>query len=280
MLAMVVIRIYSLLNGAGDIKKLLLDIFLHSFLIQIWIPNSEYYSTLNGPAWYMCVCVFSYFCFPVVLKYIKSLKNNSQAILTIFFLLLLQIGISILAMLFGNIEENCYFSVKWIIYYCPLTRLIDFCIGCCLGYIFIHRNKTELNNIAFGILQMLVLCGIVVSCYVYSNNLGIFGSQYVKYSLLFTITTVPLIYIVAINKGFISKILSSKIFVIIGDSSACGFLIHNVAIKYCKLVLYKLSLYNSFTIIISSSVVTIITIVLWKNIENRILHQKKRHLLL
>ncbi len=73
--------------GQG-ILKILTDIVLHSALIQIWIPNTAYYSTLNGLAWYLAACAFLYFAFPFILKRMqRASRKEVTAALAILFIL-------------------------------------------------------------------------------------------------------------------------------------------------------------------------------------------------
>lgn len=67
--------LYSIIVLQQPIGKLFIDLVLHSALVQIWIPYSKYYSTLNGLSWYLCASVFMYFCFSFILKLFINCKK-------------------------------------------------------------------------------------------------------------------------------------------------------------------------------------------------------------
>lgn len=279
MLCMVVIRVYSILLGYEEYPKLFLDILLHTTLMQVWIPDGKYYNTLNGPAWYLCACAFSYFCFPFILKKFKRIeKSGGGGMRYLVYILLTQLLISILALVFGNPEQNAFLSMKWITYYCPLARVADFLTGCCLGYIYIHKSKCSYGNeekYVYSCLEIAVCVLIACSCMIYAYKILPFGSEFMKYSFLFTGTTAALIWLVAVNKGGISRILSGKWLCKIGNISPYAFLIHAVVIKYCRIVLNDLHKLSPLTLSVVSICLTGLATVIWIKIDDKYLRRKR-----
>lgn len=85
---MIFAAVYAIYIGT-PLKKTLLDVLIHSLLIQMWIPNTKYYTTLNGPAWYLCASFFMYLCFPLMLKiFKKNFSKRKQLFFWLCFLLL------------------------------------------------------------------------------------------------------------------------------------------------------------------------------------------------
>lgn len=82
MLSCILIALYDVfIIHTITIKKLIIDVFLHTFLLQIWIPNSQYYVTLNVVSWHLCVCVLLYLVFPFVLKFFDGMIKNMMLIM-------------------------------------------------------------------------------------------------------------------------------------------------------------------------------------------------------
>lgn len=73
--------LYTILNEGKISANLPIVTLLHTLLLQIWIPNSAFYETLNGVAWYLCVCAFTYFCFPLILNVLRKVRNKREVIL-------------------------------------------------------------------------------------------------------------------------------------------------------------------------------------------------------
>lgn len=270
MLCLVLLRIYSIFVVGGDIKKLIIDIILHSTLTQIWIPKIEYYKTLNGLSWYLCVCVFIYFMFPLLLRLIKKFKKNSHAVVGILLLVVLQLLASFIAFRWGDADRNADFSMQWITYYCPITRLLDFAIGGCLGYIFIHSKKNHKRRYGSYIAEIVTVLLILCSWYIYTSGNTVLSSEYIKYTVLFIPSTVAFVWLIAREEGFVSRILSTKMLVRLGDISPYTFLIHHVAIKICGLIMSDLSITNLYIIAVVAFAITVITAKIWMIIEKRI----------
>lgn len=253
----------------GDAMKLLVDIVLHSALVQIWIPNSRYYATLNGVAWYLCACAFAYCLFPLVLRQLKRVHNETNVRNGLIALFFVQILIAALAFAFGNPDKKAFLSAQWITYYCPLSRFVDFCIGCCLGYLYIHR--TELHEMRkhtnFATVVAVVLVLLEWCAFVY--QVPLFGSEYVRYTILFSGTSALLIWLIAVNKGFITKVLSNAVLCWIGNISPYGFLIHYVVIKYCREILEHLPLLNNALMLaMLSTSLTFLGSWIWMKLEH------------
>lgn len=276
MLCAALLRVYSILIGNETYPKLLLDIALHSVLIQIWIPNGRYYSTLNGVSWYLCACAFAYFCFPIILKKIRKADSRKKVLGWLTCLIIMEILISGLASFIGNPEQNAFLSVQWMTYYCPLSRLVDFSIGCCIGYLYIHRTESGKTRHIYSLFEGIVCAMIVLSWYVYANRIIPLGGESVRYSLLFIGSTSALIWLIAVNRGVLATILSNQLLCWIGGISPYAFLIHSVVIKYVQVVLNDLRILNGFTLFLLSVALTVCASVIWMKLESANFKRKKK----
>ena len=260
--------------GQG-ILKILTDIVLHAALIQIWIPNAAYYSTLNGLAWYLAACAFLYFAFPFILKRMqRASRKEVTAALAILFIL--QISVSAIAFFFGGEEKSSWFSMQWITYYCPLTRLIDFALGCCLGWLFLHTERQALSAPAAGIAQAVTVVAAAVSCVAYAKGVPFFGGEFIKYALLFTPTTIPLIWLTARGTGWLSRLLNLKPLVRFAKLTPYTFLIHGVVIKYCRTVISKLAgpvngyAAGKYIVALAALILTVAAALIWNALFERV----------
>lgn len=276
MICAALLRVYSILIGYETYPKLMLDISLHVTLTQIWIPNGLYYNTLNGVAWYLCACAFTYLCFPIILKKLRKDDNRGRVLVWLTCLLIMEFLISGMAFFIGNPDRNAFLSAQWITYYCPLSRLVDFSIGCCLGYLYIHRTESGKKLHMYCCFEVIVCTMIALSWYVYANRILPFGSEYIKYSSLFIGTTVALIWLIAVNGGVISALLSNKLLCWVGNISSYAFLIHMVIIKYLRAILDNLHMLNGLTIFILSTIMTVCATVVWMKMESIYLMRRKR----
>ena len=216
-------------------------VVLNVFLVQSWIPDQYMYFSLNGVSWYLSTCLFLYFMFPYIIKRVKEYDSIFYSFIKVAAVLCLQIFGSIVLKKFNATEE----VAKWGTYILPIYRLGDFYIGMVLGYIFFNGKKKSVFSdssyfvILITIIEIITVGLNVIIQRVYNESIGIFGSIYFKFTLLYTPLSVIIVYLFALNKGIISKILTNKFMIYIGEISAYGFIVHMVIIRYYNEFLYK-----------------------------------------
>ncbi len=154
---------------------------------------------------------------------------------------------------------------KWVMYICPLIRCGDFYIGCCAGYAYKNRKEHNTSKRFATVTEILSIAFIVVSNVIYSRRMGFIGSECFRYSLLFTPSSVMLIYIFAMEEGVISKLLANKPLVWLGDLTAYAFLIHPIAIRFVTVVFHRFYsiILNPWIIVFWGFVVTVISTIIW-----------------
>ena len=220
------------LNVSSSRAKLSLSLKImeNILLLQSWVPNAKHYFSLNSVAWYLSVAAFIYFVFPIILKNLN--RGQGQ------FALRLLIG-SVIVQVFGAILsyklkvpsdllplvtiDNFH---KFITYICPLFRLGDFCIGCCLGFFFC-QHETTIDQTMATILELVAIYLIVMTRLVISAK----KAEMFRYEL-YTPSSVFLVWVFAVNKGVVSLKLSTfKPLVFLGNISGYMFLVHQIVIR-------------------------------------------------
>lgn len=98
---------------------------------------------------------------------------------------------------------------------------------------------------------------------------GLAGYEWLDYTLIYTPTTIVTILLACSKSGFISKILSSNVLVLIGNMSGWGFLIHKTVIKYCEFILNYIGINNSLFIAAVSAILTAVVIYFWNAITGK-----------
>lgn len=251
-------------------------IILNFFLLQSWIPKSEFYFSLNSVSWYLSTAAFLYFIFPYILINLKRMNKKSQMILRIGIILFIQITVcSLMEVYKANIDsispkisDNL---IKYITYICPLYRLGDFYIGCILGRVFLLNNRKYKSKVLFSVMEALVLIEIPILWYIYVNQIGILGTESFKYSLLYILNAVVIIYFFSYELGIFSRILRSKSILLLADLSAYCFLIHQCVIICVKQYFPLFVTQNKYYVTLVSLCITILLSYLYKIIRVRLL---------
>lgn len=97
------------------------------------------------------------------------------------------------------------------------------------------------------------------------------GSEWFRHTMLYTPTSVAIILLFAIKRGHISKALTCKPIVYIGNISAYTFLIHQIVIRYVGALSYRYLGYelNRFVKLIISLVLSILCAEIYRRMERK-----------
>ena len=195
-------------------------------LLQTWFLVD--YMAINSVAWYLSVCVFSYFGFPFLLKLIKKSNNRVRSIAAMLIIFSVQLIIGFLLFHYTQID------IKWVTYCHPLFRFGDFAIGGFLASVYLYKREKPISkqSSAFipSMLEILVIALNVAVCAYYPKTTS--DSYWFSYTCLFTPSTVLLIYVFSLNKGIISRLLTNRFALWVVAISPYAFLIHRLVISY------------------------------------------------
>lgn len=243
--------VYLLITHQLSSDLLLLKSLSNLLLIQSLVPISDFYYSFNGVSWYLSITLILYVAFPYIRRLIKDRKPISMTLI-LFFVMTAYGGLVCFI--------PCSVDVKkWLVYINPFFRSIDFTIGSCAGLIIknccVSKSFRKISGVLFLVLSAysIVLFGILKT----NENF-----IWLIYSLIYT----PAIFFgllnLGSNEGSLSKILSFKPFVWIGNISGYAFLIHQMAILYIGSILSKIGFGGPLKIIIAF-VVTIALAVIY-----------------
>lgn len=197
--------------GKYTLEFLLKAGILHLTLLQAWFP--KYTFTYNGLAWYLSITLFLYIIsYPLVLLTRKITKP-----LPVILLLLLLI-----------MAINCAFhrEAHLNLYTNPVYRVLDFLLGMVIAkYYLDNSNLTEKTA---NIIELMLIPWLLVQ-YGLSFVVGYTPGYY---SVLFTAS----LYIFAVGKGCISKILSLPLFHRLAAYSFEFYMVHELVLRVFRKV--------------------------------------------
>ena len=208
------------------------------FLLQTWIPSSRFWFCLNGVAWYLSVQAFLYAIFPPLLVALK--KADARRLRCIAVVIFCVQCLFSLAVWKVGLSGKAAF---YLTYLCPVFRAGDFTISCCMGCLY-HSRKQE-SGLPGGAFSLLELAAVLLASgclFIAARQVGVLGAVAFRYNVLFTPSAVLLVWLLAVGKGIISRLLSAKPFLWLAGLSPYGFLIHQVLIRYMEWTADKLNL--------------------------------------
>ena len=225
---------YSLKFFDPSIKDLFWTTPITIILFQTWTPYS--YQALNSVAWYLSVTLFLYFAFPFVLAF---LKRHSKKTISIILLGIVAWFVQIvIGFLISHVPQLDY---RWFYYCFPPYRLFDFIIGCCLGALFVKtKNITRTSFMTWTIIELMMVLAICLNICYFKSMPSKIAQDWYTWANMFLPVNVFGIYIFACGKGFISKLISQKIFGFIGKISSYAFLIHIHVMHFSQIALDKM----------------------------------------
>lgn len=194
-------------------------IVVNLFLIQSWIPDSDYYFSLNGVTWYLSTSMVMYLLFPLLHRCISKLTKRSWQYGTILLIYTFQLGLA------AGMNGNPYLFA--VIYIHPAVRCLDFLAGMLLGSAFKGNPQsahgcafwTALEAVAVGMLVMVVLLFVQLP-------------EAFSYVVLCAPAAWMLIAVFAHGQGRISGFLSRKSMLFLGNISFELFMVHRMVIRY------------------------------------------------
>ena len=215
---------------------------LNVFLVQSFIPNMGIATALNGVAWYLSTAAFLYFCFPKILYLVDNKgknKHESEApkaihtctlAIVCLLALLIQFGICIALIKCNLFNSAVYFSLS---YSFPPIRLVDLLFGIFVGRLYeLYKNKD--TNVAlasiFEIIVILLAIGTKIWGDMEPSSIKPIYLASKNWTTIYVSVAALAVYVFAINKGIISKAVTNRVLVWIGDLSGYAFLIHFVII--------------------------------------------------
>lgn len=254
-------------------KDLGIKLLLNILLIQSYFPSADIYFSINGVAWYLSSAGFTYFSFPSLYRFVKTLSKRSMVIMAS-----IVVAILFIVPLLANILFDSSNFTDWLVYICPFMRCGDFFIGCILGrfYLEFKSEGKESKSLYFTAVEVVVVLLAVFANIIYDSNIIPQQYAFIKRDLLFLPISCLIVYIFVCGKGAITKVLNNKLFIKIGDFSPYGFLIHPLAILISKIVLYKVFCFDKNTLVLSivSFMITIILCVAY--LETQKIYKKTK----
>ncbi|MBO6282552.1 MAG: acyltransferase [Pseudobutyrivibrio sp.] len=232
MVAVVIIELWIRKANGNPFEEagaLIRNIILNIFLLQSWYPDSSVNVALNGVAWYLSVALFLYMLFPFILCWIKA-KGKSTVVISASLFVVLQVLLSYVFVLKAGVGVR----YTWFMYCFPVFRIGDFIAGCALGKVIYNRRVKESASdiIVYTVIEIVALIiGVIFSIWLEIPSEEPYLLAIKNWSSGYIIMAVLWIYLFYRCKGLLTKALSNRLLIALGDISPQAFLIHYVIVR-------------------------------------------------
>lgn len=233
-------QIYGAVHKLISAKLVAFKLAANLVLLQSWIPLNDIYFSLNAPAWYLSTIAFSYFMFPWLLKGLEKLRSARALFGAGCVIWLAQIAIGFVGEgLYALAARPDWITARsftdWFTFIFPVFRFGDFAVGACLACVFIKQRDKDASSLAWTAAELAAIALWVLTELGFER-----GVLPVNESSAFIPTTAGIIYVFAVNKGYISRFLTNKVTKFIAGISAEVFLTHEVVIFVCSPIITSL----------------------------------------
>lgn len=246
---LIVLLINLVLNNYTPSFKLGLKAITNLLLFQSYIPKESVYFSINSPSWSISDEAFFYFLFPFLLFAIPFSKRKMLHLIPL-------ISIIIILSLIKTIDATYHHAIFYIH---PFIRVIDFILGIYIFNIWQLFPAKKYSKHFFTIIEVTSI--LVLSIFILLHK---HVPEVYKYSSYYWLPMLIIVFSFAHQKGGISKILSSRATIFLGEISFAFYLTHYWIIK----IVHKSSLFSIPTeIIVSLFLSLMISYLLYKYIE-------------
>lgn len=219
--------------NADNFFRYFKSFLLNLTLLQIWYPRMYVYFGYNAVAWFLSLCLFLYFCFPKILQLVRN-TDRTKSLLYIFLIFVAQMLCGWLTTLVSipKISDN---FVQYFIHFFPLFRVGDFIAGCLLGNIYLKKLPIIKSSLGTHV-EILAIILIMAVYYVPGYRIEFRSALFFVVSILYKPIVAVLLFMFVENTGCISRLLSCKVMIYIGNISAYIFLMHQLIIRYIRML--------------------------------------------
>jgi peptidoglycan/LPS O-acetylase OafA/YrhL len=196
------------------------------FLVQSFIPRTDFFFSYNAPSWSLSNELFFYALLPLLLWSLHSLHLTRP----IRSAGLLVVCLAVALGLTWVWRRSPHFD--WLCYINPLFRVADFAAGIALCFTFLGLRKARpatLGRIPATLLEMGGL--VAVSVLVYYAQAVPFPVRLGSY---YTAAMAAIILIFAFQGGYLSALVSTRFFCVLGEMSFSFYMLHIVVLRYLQ----------------------------------------------
>lgn len=202
-------------------------LFINILLLQSFFPQRSIYFSFNYPSWSISAESFFYLLFPFIIS-IHS-KYPKTIYLSLVLITMIPLGI----FLCPEDLQHRFFYIN------PFFRMVDFIVGILIYNIYEKIKTSSWLESKTSITFVELFSVLLFACFFAFHS---FVPQGYRYSCYYWMPMITIILAFSYQAGYLSRILSNRILVLLGEISFSFYLIHQLAIRYIGAINSKFSL--------------------------------------
>lgn len=204
-------------HNPGEQQLWGLKLTTHILMLQSFVPDPSFYFAFNLPAWSLSCEMFFYLLFPVSIYTLNRLirKNGRMALLAFapFFLM------PLISLFLADTYRHA------LIYINPVIRFSDFLLG-----IFLYQIFKKLRKLSFHVAPTWFEIGallLILLFYLFHGKVPL----YLRFSVYYWIPMSVMLLVLALERGFFSRLLTWQPLLFLGEISFGFYLFHHLVIR-------------------------------------------------
>ncbi len=236
---------------------------VNAFLLQSWIPDSNWVFSYNGVSWSISTEMFFFFIFPFLL-----LGGQRQFWFKFGIVALISVSIVFVTQqLKSDPGIASQYDLLRVVHANPLVRLVEFGLGMGTAFLFLNSaarresrpglvSKKDCVRWFDSLKEIVAISSFVLFVFTYDYVRGILaGSSWggSMFSVWYhfagsSIVFAFIIYVFASSKGILARVMGTKLLNLLGEISYAFFLIHNIILIYHSRVDWSASELNRWVL--------------------------------
>ena len=207
-------------------------------MLHAWVPFKEYYFSVNHVSWGISTEFGFYLLFPLIVH--RWEKRRLFTLVSAFFVSFVVIFLfDFFDLVDRSVHPPNFFGF---VYISPLGRLYEFVLGMATASVFMrHAGKFRAGVKAGTLLEIAALSGACFALVFLRDCIAMLplksggaGEYWMLQGGLACFFYAAMILVFAFERGYVSKLLSFRFMVVLGEISFAIYLLHQILLRYFR----------------------------------------------
>ena len=212
-------------------------------MVHSWLPEQRYASAYNAVSWSISTECFFYLCFPILIwRWERTWWFKLPLVFSMTCGIIWYCNSTHLTVESYDINGAC--TMVMLVYFHPLSRLFEFTLGMTVALAWKKIEPRVRINLVWGtVVEVIALAFMGLTLYrtvgwatkaVTIPGIGLAGGYWLKVAGGSVLSCSFLIFVMALHRGFISRLLAQPFPVLLGEISFTIYLVHMILIHYMR----------------------------------------------
>lgn len=260
LLVSIPLTIWGVVSGNVALIDFFIKLCVHSTLLQCLVPDSSFILSFNWPSWYLSTSVVIYFFVPIILKFVRWLFKYHY----VWSFLIMTTTLNLLIVIIIAPQAKDYDVWYYIFYLSPYIRIFHFTQAFCVGAYLKKKKDAEKYSFSSATIKEILVVAFFVAFTILSTRISLVYSYIIPIPL-----SILMVYVLAQQKGGLSKILANRFMLFISIVSFEFYLIHRMVLVYADSINRHFLQWNGYWVAFICCIFTLFLSFAYKRFNDR-----------